>query len=230
MVFFIVGTNISKKKTIIDSFTKRYNPSSVLRYDDVSFSTDTADNFLQNSFLDTDTYLIEVDHLFSSFGNIFIPYLKFFHQSNHIFVFYEYEISKEIHDSISAYIIESVLEVKKELAKVNPFVLTDYILDKDKKNAWICLYDLKKKADTVQISSALLWAFKTLSLVLGTSNPTESSTGLKPFVLSKMKQKAKKWSREEAVLGYQTILSNQSKEIFDDDAFLMRIEQYIFSL
>jgi hypothetical protein len=55
-------------------------------------------------------------------------------------------------------------------------------------------------------------------------------TGIKSFVLSKMKQKSKKWTREQVISGYSSLLSMQEREVFDDDALFMRLEQYIFSL
>lgn len=93
---------------------------------------------------------------------------------------------------------------KKESPLV--FVLTDAVIKKDKKNAWIVLQRLiKENASAEEIHGALWWQWKTLSLVASKEKNLTKKT-MSPYVFSKGESAVKNFSEKEILLGLDELM------------------------
>ena len=84
---------------------------------------------------------------------------------------------------------------KKEIKEENIFLITDYVIERDKKNLWIEYQKLKNIFAVEEIHGTLFWVMKNILLISKTKSMHE--TGLKMFVYSKTKKAIQKFSQDE---------------------------------
>lgn len=84
----------------------------------------------------------------------------------------------------------------KKRQEFNAFALSDAILSKDKKKAWMMILDIKKRGGAPEETHGMLWwQVKSLSLVQEAKDAKEAD--LSPYVFSKAKAATKIFSPEE---------------------------------
>lgn len=232
MLFVIYGNSLDAKKDLIESYKSKYGLTQSFSLDEYTTNQEALSSFTEEGFFISEPSCIELQHVLGTEqGALCLSYVPLFMKSTNIFVIYEYELSKDHKQFFEkeGVKISEVVEKKVEKEIVSPFVFTDYVLSKDKKNSWIALMHLQQKAEVGQVMAALFWAFKNMGIVVS-SETTEATSGMKPFVFKKLKQKSTHWTKEEVSKGLFTLLNIQKEEIFDEQAQYMRLEQYIFSL
>lgn len=232
MLFVFVGNNAEDRKKRIDSLKKQYSTDVDYLLDENNFSNDSISPFLENGFFEEKTYLVILQSLLESpHLNLIKEYICFLEKSKNIFIITEDFLEKSTEDSLNSSGVIPII-LKEEVSKKefnNPFIFTEYVLARDKKNAWITLNDLKNKSEIGQILATLFWSLKTLYIV-SDSSISQTQSGLKPFVYSKHKKYTSLWSIEDQNIFLSRILSLQSDNIFDDNGQYCALEELVLSL
>lgn len=123
-------------------------------------------------------------------------------------------------------LVSSVKEDKKVSETTNPFILSDFIFTRNKKEAWIAFQTLKAKGVVArEIHTVLFWAFKTMASVHVA--PTAEEARVKPFVFSKAKASKTIWDYKQLQYGLKALTTTFHTDSFDEDAFSFVLEKFI---
>jgi DNA polymerase III delta subunit len=124
-------------------------------------------------------------------------YLKEMKESDNIFIITEGKLLKPDFTKIEKHSekVWAFEKEQKELKKENIFALTDYVINRDKKNLWIKFQTLKEIFSPEEIHGTLFWCFKNILIVSKTKSAGEA--GLNPYVYSNSKKALTKYSKEE---------------------------------
>jgi hypothetical protein len=198
---------------------------------DIEQCASVYDEFRTEGFFEKPTYLIVYKYLFTEMAETAATYqLEELIHSPHTIILYEKNTTKEFDafikkNSIVHFEPRKVVEGKDP----TPFLFTDYVIAKNKKDAWVEYMALGKQGvENSQIIAGLIWAMKSLILVL-TYNDLQK-TGLNPYVFSKLDKKKNLWDITSAQRFLKTLLYISAEEQFDDEAGRIKLEQLLFEL
>lgn len=188
-------------------------------------------DFSVEGFFERPPYLLVYKYLFSELSDLeYLHYLTDLIDTKHTVLLYEKELSKDLAMFLKEHKITPIeAKAQPEKKEVTPFSFTDAVVAKNKKNAWIEFMALRNSGiEMMGITAGLVWAMKSLVLVLTQKNVTE--TGLNPYVYTKLKKVAPVWSIDEAQAFLRSLLYLTLEEQFDEDAQSMKLEQLLFQL
>lgn len=230
MLYVISGEDFdffTKEKNTIKT---KHNLEAEYTLDDPLLIGTLVEQFCQDGFFETPKHLIILKYLLDEVTEeVLAEMLPLLASYGHTVILHEHTLPKKLPSVFSK---ATMLETKKSVAKEvlpTPFAFTDYVIARDKKNAWLSFSDLITSGVPVgQISAALFWAFKTLFLVK-TGTQVENPE-IKPFVFNKMKRQTGAWDQADIAQMLKSILEITTHEQFDEDAQRMKFEQILFAL
>lgn len=127
----------------------------------------------------------------------------------------------------NAQIKEYILVKKKESPLV--FALTDALIKKDKKNAWIVFQKIiSQDISAEEIHGALWWQWKTLSLVSSKEKNLAKKT-ISPYVYSKSENSLKFFSEKEIQFGVSHLMHMLQESRRGKRNLLHQIELFILN-
>lgn len=188
-------------------------------------------DFSSEGFFDRPSYLLVYKYLFSEIiENDYVQYLTDLINTKHTVLLYEKELSKELAGFLKEQgIVPIEMQVQPSGKPPTPFAFTDAVIARDKKTAWIEFMKLRNNhTEMINITSSLIWAIKSVLLVLVEKDV--GSTGLNPYVYTKITKNKKLWSVSDAHVFLRTLLYLSLEEQFDEEAQSVRLEQLLFSL
>ncbi len=214
-----------------ESLKKKLSLSNEYNVEEVSGCPLVHADFSVEGFFERPPYLLVYKYLFSEIReNQYEEYITDLAQTKHTVLLYEKTNSKEFTQFLKDHSITPV-EVKTVVEKkeVTPFSFTDAVIARNKKDAWIEFMALRnKQVEMMSITSGLIWAMKSLLLVL--TQKDVSNTGLNPYVYSKMSKKVSVWKVSEAQAFLRSLLYLSLEEQFDEEAQSIKLEQLLFQL
>lgn len=165
-------------------------------FDEQNFSADSMREAIETPSLFREEKIIILSHILSEFTDDVFSLLENYADTNNTIIIHERELSAANEKAFSKLKIEITGKVAAKPAKVefNIWSLTDALLARDKKKAWLLYREaIEQGTAPEEIGGMLWWQMKTLLLVARAGNPAS----LKPFVISKAKQALKKYTTEE---------------------------------
>lgn len=127
--------------------------------------------------------------------------------SKNLFIFSEDAVIKDIEKSVTSAGGEVIVLKAEEKERINPFAITDALLDRDKKNTWrLYREEIGRGEDANAVMGRFLWAIKSLLLIKKNEKETAVSLGMAPFVFSKTKKAGSKWTLPEVTNLYSELL------------------------
>lgn len=209
MIYLIYGNKheeVRKKARDIVTAQVAKKPDALhYRVSDENWKEVSLDELLLGQGLFVQKYIVVFDHLLrkkeaeSSAAEILLTRLKEFAESEHIFIFTEGELTKEILKKFekNAEKIQELSKIEKKVEeKFNLFSLTDALGSRNKKELWV-LYQtaLMSGVSPEEIHPLLFWQVKAM---LGAVNaPSPEEAGLNPFVYKKSQGYARNFSKQE---------------------------------
>lgn len=202
MIYLIYGNKgdaVRKKgRSIVDAQIKNKPDALHFSVNEENWKDASLDELLGGQGLFVQKYIVIFDHLVraNGIGEILLPRLKEFQESEHIFIFTEGEMTKELikkfekkADKIQE--ISEAKEVKEQ--KFNVFSLTDALGRKNKKELWT-LYQkaLLAGVSPEEIHPILFWQTKAMLGAVVSGSPAEA--GLSPYVYTKSQTFSKNFS------------------------------------
>lgn len=212
MIYLIYGnkdeTVRDKVRSIVNAQISKKPDALQFRVTDDNWAEMNLDELLGGQALFVQKYIVIFDHLLRQKGHkeaqdyrqeqLFAK-LKEFQESDHIFIFAEGELTKEVLKKFEkqAEKVQELSEVeKKEKPRFNVFALADALGQKNKKELWV-LYEkaLMNGAVAEEIHPILFWQVKAMLGAVRAHSAEEA--GLNPFVYKKSTMFAKNFSEAE---------------------------------
>ncbi len=205
MIYLIYGNKHNEVRAKVRSIegaqiTKRPDALS-FRVTEENWKDTNLDELLGGQGLFVQKYIVIFDHLLRTdeTSDALFERLKDFQNSEHIFIFSESELTKEILKKFEkkAEKIQEISSVKeKKEEKFNIFSLTDALGRKDKKELWT-LYQkaLLSGVSAEEIHPILFWQIKAMLGAVSAGTPAEAN--LNPFVYKKAQGFARNFSQGE---------------------------------
>lgn len=148
-----------------------------------------------------------------------------FSQSQNVFIFQVSKVLKKQKDICEKAGIE-IIEVKALKEREMPsFVLADAFLRKDKKAAFVALYDELATKPPEEVHGGLWYQMKNMALVF--SGATEEESGLHPFVYKKLKSASAKFSKQECDEILKELLEMNHKAHRGELDFEVALERFV---
>ncbi len=205
MIYLIYGNNSDKARekvrSLVDAQIAKKPDALHFRINSQNWANTNLEELIQSQGLFVNKYIVVFDHLLrdKEAGEILISSLLELGESEHIFIFLEGELTKEILKKVEkrAEKVQEISQAEKQSVKeFNIFVLTDALGMKNKKDLWV-LYQraIEEGSEPEEIHGILFWQVKAMLASLNASSPEEA--GLKPFVYQKSSRFAKNFKKEE---------------------------------
>ncbi len=205
MIYLIYGNKHEeirdKVRSIVDAQVTKKPDALHFRITSENWRETNLEEVLGSQGLFVQKYIVVFDHLLreKEVDDSLFEKLTEFSQSEHIFIFSEGELTKEILKKI-----EKKAEKVQDISKANVekeksfqiFSLADALGSRNKKELWV-LYQKALLADVSaeEIHPILFWQVKSMLAASNTSSPDEA--GLSPYVYGKAKRYAAGFSQEE---------------------------------
>lgn len=205
MIYLIYGNNIDKVREKVRDLVE----AQIIKKPDALSFRINSENWLHTNLSE----LIESQGLFVSkfvvvFDNLLrekdsgeklLTSLSELSESEHIFIFLEGELTKEIIKKVEkkAEKVQEISQIKKEKERsFNVFFLTDALGERNKKELWV-LYQkaIKNGIEPEEIHGILFWQIKAMITSAKSASPEEA--GLKPFVYQKSGRFSRNFKLEE---------------------------------
>lgn len=117
--------------------------------------------------------------------------------------------------------------VKEVAREFNVWNLTDALLNRDKKTAWLLYREaIEQGSAPEELGGILWWQLKSIMLVIREGNPK----GVKPFVINKIKRSLQKYSPAEIESLAQQLLVAVHEPRKGNGSAEMQLEQFLLSL
>ncbi len=211
MIFVLTGNNHQLKHKELESIISTHGGSNSFFV--MSFDEEQPLNVLQEALRSEDIFgkplflKITVEDIKKYIDELKNP-LSRFRDSNDVCVVIASSLTKPektFFEKYNAVIKEYSIIKKKESPLV--FALTDALIRKDKKNAWIIFQRLKNQnVSAEEIHGTLWWQWKTLALVSGKEKVLAKKT-ISPYVFSKSESAMKLFSQEEVLNNIHMLMS-----------------------
>jgi len=204
MLYLFYGSDIKnareKVRDLVASLLKRKPDASRFRLDKETFTEDAFKEYLGSQGLFSLRCIVVLDRVFESEEGreSVVESVKDMSSSNNIFILLESDIDAKTLPKLTKYsekIQEFTLDAKGSVPKsdFNIFSLTDAIGNRDTKRAWVVYQKaLRFGSAPEEIHGMIFWQIKTMLMV-----SKHSTTGLKPFVVSKARRFLNKWDETE---------------------------------
>lgn len=214
---------------LLSKKTKEFLQAQNIVGDTVSYVDDPSADILRESVSAQDlfggisTYVFrEIDEEVYDF---FFSNVESFSQSQNFFVIQVSKVLKKQKDICEKAGVE-VIEVKTTKEREIPsFVLADAFLRRDKKVAFVALYDELSTKPPEEVHGGLWYQMKNMLLIL--SGATEAESGLHPFVYKKLKSASAKFSKKECDEILKELLQMNHKAHRGELDFGVALEQFI---
>lgn len=231
MIHVIIATEYDFFTTTKESLKKKLSLSNEYGVEELTDCPIVHAEFSTEGFFERPPHLLVYKYLFDGMcENGYTSYLTDLIKTKHTVLLYEKTTTKEL----SLFLKEqgiTPIEVKTSIEKkeVTPFAFTDAVIARNKKDAWMEFMALRNQhVEMMSITSGLIWAMKSLCLVL--TQKDVGSTGLNPYVYSKMSKKASVWKISEAQTFLRDLLYLSLEEQFDEEVQSVKLEQLLFQL
>lgn len=204
MYYFLHGTDTHKAReklhSLLDLAKKKRPDAEVFKMTTENWGEGQFDELLVSQGLFEQKYTVVLDNLFErkDVKEYVLDRLEGLKESDQIFLFLEGKV-----DSVSLKKIEKHSEKTQEFEKatenkpqVNPFAITEGLLEKDKKKLWLNYIDLLEKGGVPEeIHGILFWQVK--NMILASRATSTSETGLSPFVYKNALRGSRNYKTEE---------------------------------
>ncbi len=207
MLTCILGTNTDAKskhlKDAIVSLEKKHDGIQILRMTPQDVVHGTIESYVRHS---TDLFaqktIIVLPYLFEEGVEYFSnTLLSDMHASSNYFFIVDHDVPKET----KAFLLKQKIplqnesEVKKKIPEITPFKITDALILRDKKKAWVTLTQFQTVGVSIEsIIGIIFWQIKILLIVKESSSVEYLlPLDLKPFTLSQAKKGTQKYTIEE---------------------------------
>lgn len=204
MFYFLYGTDTHKAReklhSLLDLAKKKRPEAEVFKMTTENWREGQFDELLVSQGLFEQKYTVVLDNLFErkDIREYISDRLEGLKESDQIFLFLEGKV-----DASSLKKIEKHSEKTQEFEKatetkpqVNPFAITDGLLEKDKKKLWLNYIDLIEKGGVPEeIHGILFWQVK--NMILASRATSTAETGLSPFVYKNALRGSRNYKTEE---------------------------------
>lgn len=203
MLYLFYGSDRNKALknalNIIEKKVAEKPDANIFKIDKSNLSKEILEEMCGSQSLFEKKYIVHIKDVFDEDESMRIisPFLKDLKESENIFILTEGDLNKKeitliekFADKVWSYEMKKVAE-----QKVNVFGITDYVLNRDKKNLWINYQKLKNDVPVAEIHGIVFWAFK--NIMIAANAKTAKESGLKDFVFNKSKKASAKFSKEE---------------------------------
>ena len=211
MIYFLYGTDTHKARKKLHELLvqagKKRPEAELFKITTENWSEGQFDELLVSQGLFEQKYTVVLDNLFEKkeIKDYVLERIEEVAKSEQIFLILEGKV-----DAPSLKKIEKYSKQCQEFSKIetekkggNIFTITDGLLQKDKKRLWISYIDfLNKGFGPEEIHGIFFWQVK--NMPLATRSPSQTETGLSPFVYKNALGGARKYKTEEL-----TIMSSQ---------------------
>lgn len=225
MLTVISGTDqlaLDKKtKEILQN--KGFQPSNATYFDTPPIDV------LRESVLAQDLFGGESTYIFRELDDEVCEYLfsniETFSQSQNIFIAQVSKVlkkQKEICEKAEVEVVEVKVIKEREMPS---FVLADAFLRRDKKAAFVALYDELATKPPEEVHGGLWYQMKNMALIF--SGATEEESGLHPFVYKKLKSACAKFSKKECDEILKELLEMNHKAHRGELDFEVALEQFV---
>lgn len=199
MIYALIGTDLSKKKTTLNGLVTQYKDFEFITVNQFNFNNEELGNFIAGEDIFSKKYLIVLDGLLESgFTDDVLVKIEQMKDSDNIFVFKELSLLKKPTDLLKkhAKVFENFNLLKQDPGKFNIFSITDSFGSKDKKNTWVLMQKaLREGVKPEDILNILIWQTKNLLMVQNSKHIID--TGLSTFVYNKTKEQARNFKNTE---------------------------------
>jgi DNA polymerase III delta subunit len=206
MITLLYGTDAvarNKKREKIESDMRKAGTDIVtLTY--TTFSQESIESFLQTQGLFGGQTCVVLKDVLSrdDAGEYILKAGTALSESKTHFIFDSEVVSKEQQKLFSKLgtVEQYDADKKKPREKFNTFSLTDAFNKKDKKNLWVLYSEaLRAGVSPEEIVGVLFWNIKNIVLYCSAEQKSATTTGISPFVFSKLQTTAKNFSKDEAL-------------------------------
>lgn len=202
MLYFFYGDSkkaSDKANEIIDKMLDKKPDASVFVIDDENCSEGILQEMTRSRMLFQNRYIVRVKRIENSEKReVIFKFLKEIKESENIFVWSEEEVPTSILSKIKKYSEKSVeigkSEIRNPKAKNKIFEICNYLVNRDKKGAWIKYRELLNDFAPEEIHGTIFWQFKNIAIV---SKSSQKESGLAPFPYQNAKKGLNKYSEKE---------------------------------
>lgn len=239
MLTFLLGTDSEKKgqrlKNLISDIEKKNITIRTIRITPEDVFSGTLESYVRHqSGLFAETYAIILPYLFDeNSAPVLSELFKVMVDSDHYFYVLEHDMSKEYKAVLSHkdVVVHEDSQQKNKKQVITPFAITDAIIARDKKRAWITCLELRDADVAIeQVIGIVFWQIKTLYAVACAKNPSYLlPLNLKPFTLTQAKKGIQKYTTDELrhmVYDIATLISRTRRD--NQDPYVA-FEKYLLS-
>lgn len=234
MLTLLFGDNIearAKKRQQLEEAAKKEGKE-LIEFTFTTYSEGALQDYFQDQSLFGTKYIVTLKEVLSLEDAVLAleTYGKTMQVSATEFIYDSSEASKDIQKIFTKLDADvqqfSAGEKKKKRESFNVFALPDAFNQRDKKNLWVLYTEaLRNGVTPEEIGGVLLWNLKNLALYFDSKDKSASSTGLAPFVFSKVKSAGAKFTKEEVATHAENLtkLTHESRIGNGDSATLLEL-------
>jgi DNA polymerase III delta subunit len=243
MIYFIYGNEgkaRAKAHEVIDSLQKKKPDASLFSFNSLSYDEGAFIDLVEGLGLFEQKYIVFLDNVFENkeVKESLVKKLAGMSEAEHAFVMLEKMIDKATLGKIEkkAFKVEDFSEKKDDgapsrggVAKFNAFDMADALGRKDKKALWV-LYQKALEHDSVpeEIHGMLWWQVK--AMMLAKTAKTAAEADLNPYVFSKSRSFAEKFSNDDLARISSTLVALYHDSHRGLGEFEVGLERFILSL
>ncbi len=212
------------------SLLKKKPDASIFKINGENFSTAKIDEMIGGRALFENKYIVVLSSLLDikEQKEYLLEKINEIKKSDNIFFWIEEKVNlpdlKKI-QSNSEKVISFIKESENENKSKEIFKLTEYFVNKDKKNAWLSYQKVIKNTTPEEIYGMLWWQVKTLILVSKSRNAEEA--GLKNFVYQKNRKILEKYKEGELFELAEKLISAYHNSRSDSEDLVINLERLI---
>lgn len=213
MLFVVIGNDVPKRsqytEKLLSTLKKKRQDAEFFEIDEFSFSEEQLKELLASQGLFERKTIVYLKDLLSEkeIRKIIAGYAPQLQSSENAFVLTGDSLDAPTKKKFEKNSFELVdfSEKGKKTQEFNVFSLSEAVASRDSLRAWLLLHEaLRAGLEPENIQGVLFWQIK--SLLLAKSSSSAEEAGLKPFVYSKSKKHAERFSEEELDQLFETTL------------------------
>jgi DNA polymerase III delta subunit len=236
MLYFLYGDvpkASEKARSLVNSLIAKQPDSARFKIDSQNWIDGEIEGLLHGQGLFSQKYIIELRHLFekSETSESVLKLLPEIATSKNIFIWVDRDVDEKKLKEIEKHSIkvQFFAETRKfEKPVFNLFSLGDALLERNKQKLWVLLQDALNYSPAEEIHGTLFWQMK--SLVLAHKSKTSAEADMKPFVFTKSKAGAKKYSEEEMEKMFESLLAVSHDARRGKHNFGIALERWVLSI
>ncbi len=238
MIYFYYGTDREKiqktTKATFEALQKKKPDASFVSFDGETVTEDLLQEITSSQGLFERKVVAKIADVLENKdkGELILKFLKEMKETDNIIVWSEGDVNKAALDKIKKY-AEKVEEfgTKQKAEKNFPriFKMTDALGERDRKKAWMLfMEEINIGTAAEEIHGTLFWQIKSILITQKTKTPSES--GLNPYVYSKAKSFAKKWSEKELYSALEKLVDMYHKAHRGEIDFATELEVFVLKV